>query len=42
MFLWGVSIELRMRQRGEISPIILLVQRLAAMASGGAKEGQPS
>jgi hypothetical protein len=40
MLLWGVSIELRMRQRGEISPIVLLVQRLAAMASGGAKEGQ--
>ena len=42
MFLWGISIELRMRRRGEISPIILLVQRLAAMASGGAKEEQPA
>lgn len=34
LFLWGVSIELRMRQRGEISPIILLAQRVAAMAAG--------
>ena len=42
LFLWGVSIELRMRQRGEISPIVLLAQRLAAMAAGGAKEGQPA
>ena len=39
LFLWGVSIELRMRQRGEISPIVLLVQRLAAVAAGGTKGG---
>ena len=41
VFLWGVSIELRMRWRGEISPIVLLAQRMAAMASGGSKEEQP-
>ena len=32
LFLWGVSIEVRMRRRGEISPIVLLAQRMAAMA----------
>ena len=42
MFLWGVSIELRMRQRGEISPIVLLSQRLAAMAAGSISKGRPS
>jgi MFS family permease len=39
LFLWGVTIEIRMRQRGEISPIVLLAQRLAAMTAA-AKEGQ--
>lgn len=40
LFLWGISIEVRMRQRGEISPIVLLAQRLAAMAAPVQKEGQ--
>ncbi len=39
LFLWGVSIEVRMRRRGEPSPIVLLGQRMAAMAAGQ-KEGQ--
>jgi MFS family permease len=37
---WGVSIEVRMRQRGEISPIVLLAQRLAALATAKPYEGQ--
>ena len=36
----GVSIEVRMRQRGEISPIVLLAQRLAALATAKPNEGQ--
>jgi hypothetical protein len=40
VFLWGVSIEVRMRQRGEISPIVLLAQRLAALATAKPNEGQ--
>ncbi|MCL6697257.1 MFS transporter [Sphingomonas sp. NSE70-1] len=42
LFLWGVSIELRMRRRGEISPIVLLAQRMAAMAPARPVEGQKS
>lgn len=40
LFIWGVSIEVRMRQRGEISPIVLLAQRLAALATAKPNEGQ--
>jgi MFS family permease len=39
VFLWGVSIEVRMRRRGEISPLVLLAQRLAAMMAGKPSEG---
>ena len=42
LFLWGVTIEIRMRQRGEISPIVLLAQRLAAMATANQSEGKPA
>jgi hypothetical protein len=40
LLLWGITIEIRMRQRGEISPIVLLAQRLAAMTAEAHKEGQ--
>jgi MFS family permease len=39
VFLWGVSIEIRMRRRGEISPLVLLAQRLAAMMATKPTEG---
>jgi MFS family permease len=39
VFLWGVSIEIRMRRRGEISPLVLLAQRLAAMMATKPNEG---
>ncbi len=39
VFLWGVSIEVRMRRRGEISPLVLLAQRLAAMMADKPSEG---
>jgi len=42
LFLWGVSIELRMRKRGEISPIVLLAQRMAAMTAPPPSEGKPA
>jgi len=42
LFLWGVTIEIRMRQRGEISPIVLLAQRLAAMTAANQTEGKPA
>jgi hypothetical protein len=42
LFLWGVSIEVRMRRRGEISPIVLLAQRMAAMAAPKPNEGRAS
>jgi len=42
LFLWGVSIEVRMRRRGEISPIVLLAQRMAAMAPARPVEGHKS
>jgi MFS family permease len=32
LFLWGVSIEIRMRRRGEISPIVQFAQTVAAKA----------
>jgi len=40
LLLWGITIEIRMRQRGEISPIVLLAQRLAAMTAAAQNEGQ--
>lgn len=33
MFLWGVSIEVRMRLRGEPAPTLLLLQKLAALSA---------
>ncbi len=39
VFLWGISIEVRMRRRGEISPLVLLAQRIAAMTAGKPSEG---
>lgn len=42
LFIWGVSIEVRMRQRGEISPILLLAQRMMAATAARSKEGQPA
>ena len=42
LFLWGVSIEVRMRRRGEISPIVLLAQKMAAMAPARPVEGRMS
>jgi hypothetical protein len=42
MFLWGISIEIRMRLRGETSPIVLLGQRLAAASAARIKEGWPA
>lgn len=39
MFLWGVSIEVRMRLRGEIAPTLLLVQKLAAMSAAKPSQG---
>jgi len=42
LFLWGVSIEVRMRRRGEISPIVLLAQRMAAMTAAAQSEGKPA
>jgi MFS family permease len=42
MFLWGVSIELRMRRRGETAPTALLAQKMAAMAATKPSQGQPA
>ena len=39
LLLWGITIEIRMRRRGEISPIVLLAQRLAAMTATAQNEG---
>jgi hypothetical protein len=40
MFLWGVSIEVRMRLRGEPAPTALLLQKLAAMAANQPSQGK--
>jgi MFS family permease len=42
MFLWGVSIEFRMRRRGETAPTALLAQKMAAMAASQPSQGQPA
>ena len=42
MFLWGVSIEIRMRRRGETAPTALLAQKMAAMAEIKRSQGQPA
>jgi MFS family permease len=38
LFLWGVAIELNMRRRGEISPIVRFGQALAAQLAAATKE----
>jgi MFS family permease len=40
LFLWGVTIELNMRRRGEISPIIRFAQAAMAQLAAAKKEGQ--
>jgi hypothetical protein len=41
LFLWGVAIELKMRRRGEISPIVQFVQTIAAkLAEARSEEGR--
>ena len=40
MFLWGVSIEVRMRLRGEPAPTALLLQKLAAMSAAQPSQGK--
>ena len=39
LFLWGVAIEIKMRRRGEISPIIQFAQAIAAKAAASAQQG---
>ena len=41
LFLWGVAIELRMRRRGEISPIVQFGQALAAQLAAAKSGGTP-
>lgn len=41
LFLWGVVIEINMRRRGEVSPLVLFAQLVAAQIAA-AKGGQPS
>ena len=41
LFLWGIAIELKMRRRGEISPIVQFGQALAAQLSA-AQSGGPA
>jgi hypothetical protein len=38
LFLWGVVIELNMRRRGEISPIVRFGQAMAAKLAAGVAE----
>jgi MFS family permease len=40
LFLWGVAIELNMRRRGEISPIVRFAQAAMAQLAAAKKEGQ--
>jgi MFS family permease len=40
LFLWGVTIELNMRRRGEISPIIRFAQAAMAQLAAAKKEGR--
>lgn len=39
LFLWGVSIEVRMRRRGELAPTLLLIQKMAAMSAARSNQG---
>jgi hypothetical protein len=40
LFLWGVAIELNMRRRGEVSPIVRFAQAAMAQLAAARKEGQ--
>jgi hypothetical protein len=40
LFLWGVTIEINMRRRGEISPVIRFAQAAMAQLAAAKKEGQ--
>jgi MFS family permease len=40
LFLWGVAIELNMRRRGEVSPIVRFAQAAMAQLAAAKKEGQ--
>jgi predicted MFS family arabinose efflux permease len=41
LFVWGISIEVGMRRRGEISPIVRFAQAAMAQLAAAKKEGQP-
>jgi len=41
LFLWGVAIEINMRRRGEVSPIVRFAQAAMAQLAAAKKEGQP-
>jgi hypothetical protein len=38
MFVWGLAIELKMRRRGEISPIVRFVQAITAQIAAAQEE----
>lgn len=40
LFLWGVAIEINMRRRGEVSPLVRFTQLVAAQIAAAQKEGQ--
>jgi hypothetical protein len=42
LFVWGIAIELKMRRRGEISPIVQFGQAIAAQIAAAQKQGQSS
>jgi hypothetical protein len=39
LFVWGIAIEVRMRRRGEISPIVQFGQAIAAQLAAAKSEG---
>ena len=41
LFFWGVAIEISMRRRGEVSPIVRFAQAAMAQLAAAKKEGQP-
>jgi len=42
LFLWGVAIELKMRRRGDISPIIQFAQAMSAKLSAASQAKDPA
>jgi MFS family permease len=42
LFLWGVAIEINMRRRGEVSPLVRFGQAVAAQIAAAKNEGQIS